>query len=372
MIKRNINNILIQLEPTKSDTFFIGNKIDDNKEIEFENISDLARYISGNKYFPIVGSWEITTKCNFSCPFCYIVHSNKSFDTLINWRKLISQMTKSGVLFITLSGGEPFLSYDFIEIYKELKECGFIITIYTNGSYISEEQYELLKTYPPFSIEVSVYGTTEEQYQFLTGNKAFSRVDSNIRLLKKDGHKIVLKTLINKTNYKIWEHIRDYADSLNLDFFFSFNLYPDTNRKSMLNYLAPDKILPFLYLEKSGGIIDFKTKPDISLFSCDAGRYGFHIDVEGNISPCSELRKYSYSVVNDFSFAWVKVKNFVINNLHKRPQKCINCDISGFCKVCAANIENDLTSGTVNINNEICEYYKKLYSGVKEILDNRN
>ena len=77
-----------------------------------------------------------TVGCNLSCEFChnkYLLHENVGRN--IDVPKLMEQI-KSNMLVssVSISGGEPTLQKDLLELCKEIKNLGKYISIDTNGT----------------------------------------------------------------------------------------------------------------------------------------------------------------------------------------------------------------------------------------------
>ena len=99
---------------------------------------------------------ELTARCNNNCTHCYINLPEKdknakdlelSFDKIC---ALIDEAQVLGVLWVTLSGGEPLLRKDFIKIYRYLKEKGMLVSVFTNAALITDEHVRLFfKISPP-------------------------------------------------------------------------------------------------------------------------------------------------------------------------------------------------------------------------------
>ena len=78
------------------------------------------RYKVTTDRVPVNGSIELTGKCNFRCAHCYNDiqgRGNEELDTT-QWKSILDQMTEAGTLFLLITGGEPLLRSDFVEIYK--------------------------------------------------------------------------------------------------------------------------------------------------------------------------------------------------------------------------------------------------------------
>ena len=97
---------------------------------------------------PIEVEWEITSRCNFKCEYCY----HFSIDENIHRKDLsskqayeiINQLVQCNVLVVRLEGGEPFLRPDIIDIIKEIKRNRIGLYILTNASLITQDNAESL------------------------------------------------------------------------------------------------------------------------------------------------------------------------------------------------------------------------------------
>ena len=91
--------------------------------------------------------WSITENCNCNCKHCYVSSPiKKSTDiSLDECKKIIKQISDSGVMNVSLTGGEAILREDFFSIIDELKKYDLnLITIYTNGLLINRSFLEKL------------------------------------------------------------------------------------------------------------------------------------------------------------------------------------------------------------------------------------
>ena len=71
---------------------------------------------------PINGSLELLPLCNMNCDMCYVRLSREEMErkgrmrTGDEWIEIGRQMQKAGVLFLLLTGGEPFLHPEFLSL----------------------------------------------------------------------------------------------------------------------------------------------------------------------------------------------------------------------------------------------------------------
>lgn len=101
--------------------------------------------------FPFGATLELTPFCNFSCVMCYVRLTEEQAKrqgnllTAEQWIDIARQTRDLGTLRLTLTGGEPLFRRDFWEIYHELNQMGFLITILSNGALIDERVMEKFK-----------------------------------------------------------------------------------------------------------------------------------------------------------------------------------------------------------------------------------
>ena len=153
----------------------------DPKEIKVE--APLTRYMfskASGKRIPISGTFELSPVCNFSCRMCYvrktpaeIEEHDRPMMTADRWLSIAAEARNAGMLYLLLTGGEPFLWPDFWSLYEELIRMGFLISINTNGSLIDEEAVERLKEMPPTRINITMYGADDDTYEALCRTKGY-------------------------------------------------------------------------------------------------------------------------------------------------------------------------------------------------------
>jgi MoaA/NifB/PqqE/SkfB family radical SAM enzyme len=115
--------------------------------------------------------------------------------------RVLDQLVEMGTFWLLYSGGEIFARKDFLEIYTYAKHNGFLITLFTNGILINERIADHLLEWPPFSIEITLYGRTKATYEALTGIPgSYERCLHGIELLRARGLPLKLKTVPTTIN----------------------------------------------------------------------------------------------------------------------------------------------------------------------------
>ena len=105
-----------------------------------------------NRY-PVNGTFELTLRCNLHCQMCMFRHAdceNTSLQsqelTAEQWIDMAKQVAQAGTLSLLITGGEPMLRKDFCEIYSSIYRLGFLVTLYTNATLVTDEIMETLRS----------------------------------------------------------------------------------------------------------------------------------------------------------------------------------------------------------------------------------
>ena len=92
---------------------------------------------------------------------------------------------------------EPLLRNDFAAVYRTARR-GALVTVFTNGTLVSDEHVALFRELPPTVVDVSLYGATPRIYEAGDGRRRV-RIDRclvGVRRLLAGGVPTALKTVI--------------------------------------------------------------------------------------------------------------------------------------------------------------------------------
>lgn len=115
---------------------------------------------------------EITSKCNLNCKYCHnLDFANKNDDmSTEEIKKLIYSLKDLGVNKILLTGGEPLLNPDIIEIVQLLTDLNIKSDLVTNGKLLSYELINKLANAGLKRIRISIDGLGEEHSKYRIGS----------------------------------------------------------------------------------------------------------------------------------------------------------------------------------------------------------
>lgn len=317
---------------------------------------------------PLSGTIDLTHQCNLNCVHCYLGNrSARKVDSLVElstdqWFRIIDEFTEAGCLFLLISGGESLLRKDFKEIYRRLKTNGLLITVFTNGTTLTDDILDLFVDLPPHSVEISLYGATEETYEKITGSRsAFRRCISGIEALLNNGIHLSLKTILMTLNIGEFSAIKDIAKGYKIEFRFDAAIFPcfDGDKSPLDLRVSPKEAIEKEFSDKrvSGEWKDyFEKRKDLTfpdyLYLCGTGVDSFYIDPYGHLQPCVLVTDPTYNILNgSFLDGWRNVIPGVQKKKASKDYACNKCDKMVLCGVCPGFFR--LESGS----EEICSEY---------------
>ncbi len=94
--------------------------------------------------YPFNATIELTSRCNISCKYCYIDSGTGELDTA-NVKFAIDRLDQAGVCTLLVTGGEPFIRKDILEILTYIFQKNFFeIYIFSNGTLLNKKHIEFL------------------------------------------------------------------------------------------------------------------------------------------------------------------------------------------------------------------------------------
>jgi len=310
---------------------------------------------------PVSGTFELTRRCNLRCVHCYTgpVAAHASSRAELGTSRtcsIIDQMAGAGCLFLVLTGGEPLLRRDFAEIYRHAKEKGIIVTVFTNGTLVDGDTAALFKDLPPRHVEISIYGSTAETYERVTGiTDSFEKCLKGIELLLEHGVPVKLKTVLMTLNRHEYSDMEKMARAYGVKFRMDAAIFPRENgdRTPLDLRVSPeeavekelaneDRVCKWKkYLERNKP----RTVPG-RLYNCGAGTTNFHVDAHGVLHPCLMTTDIRCDLsTRNFSEGWWDIVRRVSEEKVSLDFACNHCDKRRLCGFCPSFFKRETGRG---------------------------
>jgi len=269
--------------------------------------------------------------------------------------RILDELVEIGCFWLLYTGGEIFARKDFLEIYTYAKKKGFLITLFTNGTIINEQIADYLAEWPPFSIEITLYGRTRETYEALTAIPgSYDRCLRGIRLLKERELPLKLKTVATSINKHEVLAMRQFAEEdLGVEFKIDGQINPriDCSQSPLAVRLTPEEVVA-LDMSTPKAVSEYRrlAKRDLenppslaqndSVYFCGGGMNSFAINAYGEMGICVISQQETFSLRG---LAVKTVWETSLAQLRRRKRtkltKCVQCRIQSLCGMCPANGE---------------------------------
>lgn len=302
-------------------------------ELSIYSFSSYLRTLN-SEYVPVLLNWDMTSKCNFSCEFCYIKDNSLKEDVSFYEAKvIIDQLIEVGLFEAYLSGGECLLVRDFIDIYSYLKLNGIFVTVFTNGALINEELLNCWAKLPPSSVEITLYSNDFSSVPYV-----------NILKLKDMGIHLALKFTLAQNTKNIYPDVMSWASRNGFELFVDSELFDGVDEQHEkiderfgLTITEKKELNPKRYTDEKH---EFNTR---SGFPCKSKNGTLHIDPDFNMALCNQMKTRLNLREKSFKESLFELKKIIKKYEHSELIGCSGCLYASKCDMCFANaiVKND-------------------------------
>lgn len=329
---------------------------------------------SRNK-IPLSGTFELSPVCNFACRMCYvrktpeqIREEGKRLRSWQEWLELGERCRDAGLLYLLLTGGEPFLYPGFRELYTALHKLGFVLAINTNGTLVDEDTVAWLKEYAPQRVNITLYGASRETYGRVCGNPSgYDKAVRAIKMLKDAGIPVVINASMIPENAEDLEKIILFGKELGLNTRVATYMFPPARREREQgdSRFTPEQSAG-IYMRKARCMMDDAAYVDFlkkntqeqqesgddwgdhreEFMRCRAGRCSFWVAWDGSMTACGvmEFPGKEYPFERPFEECWLELTDRVRSAAVLK--ECAGCARREACKPCAGMLYTE--TGDVN------------------------
>ena len=191
-------------------------------------------------------AWEITRSCNLFCSHCRASAHKGGYEgelTTEECFRVIDQILEVGKPMIILTGGEPLLRADVLEIGKYAADRGLMVVMGTNGTLLTEEMAAKLKAIPVTTVGVSLdfpSAARHDDFRCMVGT--FDAAMSGITNAKRAGMSIQINSTISKLNVAYLDELISLAMEIGAKSFHPFLLVPTGRGKDIeASELSPEE-----------------------------------------------------------------------------------------------------------------------------------
>jgi len=303
-------------------------------------------------YPPTYVLWDCSRKCMLNCIHCGATKEKYSKElTTEQIKKVIDELAEIKVRFFAVTGGEPLLRKDMLDILSYASKKGIKTGIATNGFLIDKEMANRIKEAHISSIQISLDGTEETHNKIRQNAESYQRAINAIRFLKELKIPIVsVATTVTPMNLDEMNSLRDVLVDLNVKLWRIGIVMPIGRAEKNDLLLSPDQLKGlFEFVKNNRKRIEIKIGENLPFLGsyekkirkeplvCPLGFTACCIGVDGNIRGCPEQpdieeNREGSILEKPFLEIWKNgFKRYRNRELIKKDSKCADCKDKNSC-----------------------------------------
>lgn len=250
---------------------------------------------------PATATLAINRACQCECEHCSAVfynHSHKKDLSTAQLKQALKETVELGVTNLILLGGEPLLRKDLLEQIQSVDKTKSIVTMFSNGEYLSEEICSRLADTGLMGVFISLDSTDENFHDSLRKRPGlFKKALQGIRNLQKSGILTALSSYLTPSRIRegMLEGMMEFGKELGANEVTFFDAIPSGRWLHSTEQLLQEKDR-----KKIAELVKYYQKnihyPGISAQStltsengsafCFAANTQFYLTAHGEMCPC--------------------------------------------------------------------------------------
>ena len=301
---------------------------------------------------------ELTGACNEHCLHCGSNCGEGGLKDSLSTEEIKSFLRKTAQDFdvreirLCITGGEPLLHPDFFEIMNYAKSLGYLWGMTSNGTLITKEVAQKLKTAGMQTVSISVDGIGPMHDWFRQSKGSYEKTLQGIRNLLEVGFMHVqITTVVYHKNIGQLQEMYEEFSNVGVRSWRVVNIEPigraKTNPELMLSPQEYRQMFDFIEEKRFAGKMEvcygcshylgeeLEREVRTWYFLCNAGVYTASIMYNGNIAACLDIERRPELIQGNIrkdSFKDVWENKFEIyRNDFRKTGKCKDCPDYNFC-----------------------------------------
>jgi radical SAM protein with 4Fe4S-binding SPASM domain len=175
---------------------------------------------------PLRALWEITWACDLRCDHCLVDGGAKRDSRELDREEafgLVDALAELGVAVVSLTGGEPLLRPDWLDIAARVRERGMTLRVSSNGHLLTARLLGRLVELETDSFCVSVDGVRETHDAIRHGAgrrggpSSFDRVTASLELLRDSPISTQVITTVTRANVSELAEVQELLKALGVN-----------------------------------------------------------------------------------------------------------------------------------------------------------
>lgn len=303
---------------------------------------------------PLTIAWNFTYVCNMGCKHCYSRTEQGKELTQGQQTRILKKFIRAKVMNINFGGGECLMRPSFFPIAQLAKEKGIGVALSSNGWLIDDAMARRLASLKVDVVNISIDSVDPQKHDNFRGTPgSFKKAITAISLLKKQGIRVKMMSVLSKLNYQEVEELVKLAETLKVDEIELKNYKPagkgltNSNQYDLKPIEWKKLYLKITDMQKSASIsINLGAEPILCLLKrsvnseddkdlvngSPCGKLSLCVKPNGDITPCVYMNLVIGNMLKD-DLAYIWKNSAILRQLRcRKPEgKCKQCSHFRLC-----------------------------------------
>jgi len=286
---------------------------------------------------PLAVSYAVTRRCDRHCTICYLPPGETVELDTAEAVEAVQRIAAAGALFLAVTGGEPCLRADLLDILRAARGAGLAVELLTHGGHVDAGLAQALAGLNLLAAHVTVFATAPGIHDRLCGQPGgLTATLQGIDHLLAAGVPTVLCMPLLKANFAERQAVHALAARLGAGFVSDPTISPrDDGDLAPLALQLDDTQLAEFLAEQPAPV-----PQDDQAALCAAGHRTLHVDPDGTVRPCiQDPRAIGSLRSDDLRALWESHPTLLeLRSRRRRDLRavCRDCTAVGICGRCPA------------------------------------
>lgn len=188
---------------------------------------------------------ELTHKCPLECSYCYNqldFVNTKDAMSKDDWFRVMDEVRELGAVQLGISGGEPLLNKDIVDIVQKANDLKFYTNLITSGVGAPKGIVKKLKDAGLKTVQLGIQSHDENTMTLITNNKnSYKEKIAFAKEVKEAGLQLIVNTCITRQNIHQVGQIIEFAETLGANYLEIANIQYYGWALKNINALLPSK-----------------------------------------------------------------------------------------------------------------------------------
>lgn len=319
----------------------------------FRKRFELAGLSSGRVPPPSYVLWDCTRRCNLNCLHCGA--SKEHYDTELSTAQVkafIDQLAKLKVRTFAVTGGEPLLRQDLVELLSYASVLGIRTGVATNGFILDQSKAQALKAAGVSSIQISLDGDRDTHNHIRQNTQAYDRAIQALRHCRAAGIRLLtVSSVVSSMNLAKLDTLKQIVLQEQIDLWKIIPLMPIGRAEKTELQIESEALEQLLsFINRTRDEIPILIGENLTYLGRDEARFRFKVTfcpvglsacclgTDGKIRGCPEMPddpSFIEGSILEESFDSIWQKGFTKyrnQSLREQDPRCGACELWNQCR----------------------------------------